>query len=182
MYCQQPAESDVHVQSLRMLRYLLHQSSDFQESQCRELWCCPGLHASTSSRLKISTNVVVTPYAGSVCSRRFECSTVDVLCRYDMVTVLCQVLNGVGDSCCTGSYCKSCYTAFQCCDSLFKYIFCRVGQTSVNVTCICQSETCCCMIAVTEYIRRSLINRNCSCISNRIRTVPVLHEAEVFQI
>ena len=98
------------------------------------------------------------------------CSTIDVLCCYNMISVLCKVLNGVCDSCCSGSYCKCCCTTFQCCDSFFKNIFGRVGQTSIDVTCIGQSETCCCMIAVAEYIRRSLIDRNCSCVSNRIRT------------
>ena len=97
------------------------------------------------------------------------CSTVDVLCCYDVVSVLCKVLNRVCNCCCTGSYCKCCCTAFKCCDSLLKNVLCRVCQTSVDVTCICKSETSCCMIAVTEYIRRCLVNRNCSCIGNRIR-------------
>ena len=96
------------------------------------------------------------------------CSTVDVLCCYDVVSVLCKVLNRVCNCCCTGSYCKCCCTAFKCCDSLLKNVLCRVCQTSVDVTCICKSETCSCMIAVTEYIRRSLINRNCPCIGYRV--------------
>ena len=102
--------------------------------------------------------------------QKVGCSTIDVLCCYNMISVLCKVLNGICDSCCSGSYCKCCCTTFQRCDSFFKNIFGRVGQTSVDVTCIGQSETCCCMIAVAEYIRRSLIDRNCSRVSNRVRS------------
>ena len=67
-----------------------------------------------------------------------------------------------------GCYCQCCNTAFQSCDSLFEYILCRVCQSSVDVTGICQTKSCSCMIAVTEYIRRSLINRNCPCIGDRV--------------
>ena len=80
------------------------------------------------------------------------CSTVDILCCYNMIPVLCKVFDCVCDCCCTGSYCKCCAATFKSCDSLFEYIFCRVCQTSVDVTCICKSETCSCMVAVTEYI------------------------------
>ena len=97
------------------------------------------------------------------------CSTVDILSCYDVVTLLCKVLDCICDSCCTGCYSKCCGTTFKCCDSLLKYIFCRVCKTSVDVTCICKSETSCCVIAVSEYIRGCLIDRYCSCICNRIR-------------
>ena len=53
-------------------------------------------------------------------------------------------------------------------DSLFKYVLCRVCQTSVNVTCICKSESCCCMCRVLKYIRCCLVNRYCSGIRCRI--------------
>ena len=51
---------------------------------------------------------------------------------------------------------------------LFKYVLCRVCQTSVNVTCICKSESCCCMCRVLKYIRCCLVNRYCSGIRCRI--------------
>ena len=34
------------------------------------------------------------------------CSTVDVLGCYNVISLLCKVLNGVCDSCCTGCYCR----------------------------------------------------------------------------
>ena len=98
------------------------------------------------------------------------CSSVDILGCYDVISLLCKILDGVCDRCCTGCYCKCCRTAFKCCDSLLEYIFCRVCQTSVNITCICKSETSCCVIAVSEYIGRCLVNWYCSGICNRIRT------------
>ena len=97
------------------------------------------------------------------------CSTVNILGCYNVVTLLCKILNCICDRCCTGCYCKCRRTAFKRCDSFLEYIFSRVCKTSVNVTCICKSETCSCMIAVSEYIRRCLIDWYCSCICNRIR-------------
>ena len=99
------------------------------------------------------------------------CSTVNILGCYNVVTLLCKILNCICDCCCTGCYCKCRRTAFKRCDSFLEYIFSRVCKTSVNVTCICKSETCSCMIAVSEYIRRCLIDWYCSCICNRIRTL-----------
>ena len=109
----------------------------------------------------------------SVCRKRMLqkvcCSAVNILGCYNVVSLLCKILNCICDRCCTGCYCKCRRTAFKCCDSFLEYIFSRVCKTSVNVTCICKSETCCCMIAVTEYIGRSLIDRNSSCVCHRIR-------------
>ena len=97
------------------------------------------------------------------------CSTVNVLRCYNVISLLCKILNCISNCCGTGSNCQSCCTALQCCDSLFKHILCRVGQTAIDITCICQSETSCCMITVAEYVGRCLVDWNCSCISNRIR-------------
>ena len=89
--------------------------------------------------------------------------------EYALIALLCKVLNCVCDCCCTGCYCKCCGTTFKCCNSLLEYIFCRVCQTSVDITCICKSETSGCVIAVSEYVGRCLVDRYCSCICNRIR-------------
>ena len=98
------------------------------------------------------------------------CSAVDVFGCNDMITLLCKIFNCVCDCCCTGCYCKCCRTPFKCCDSFLKYIFSRICKTSVNITCICKSETSCCVVTVSEHIRRCLVNRHCSCICNRIWT------------
>ena len=103
--------------------------------------------------------------------KKVERSSINILCRYDVISLLSQILNCICDCCCTGCYCKCRRTAFKRCDSFLEYIFSRVCKTSVNVTCICKSETCSCMIAVSEYIRRCLIDWYCSCICNRIRTL-----------
>ena len=95
-------------------------------------------------------------------------TAVDVLCRYDVVALLRQVDDGVVNGCCSGSYCKCCNAAFQCCHSLLENVLGRVGQTAVDVSCILESESCCCVIGVIEYERRCLINRHCSCSGCRI--------------
>ena len=106
--------------------------------------------------------------------KKVERSSVNILCRYDVISLLSQVLDRVCDRCCSGCYCKCCCTTFKSCDSLLKYIFCRVCQTSVNVSCISQSETVCCMLAVAEYIGRCLVDRYCSCICLSCSEVKIL--------
>ena len=95
-------------------------------------------------------------------------SAVNIIGRYNMIPGFCQVLNGIGNCCHTASYCQRCRTAFQCGNSLFKHILCGICQTSVNISAVCQSESCGCMVAVAKYIRRSLINRYCSRICYRV--------------
>ena len=95
-------------------------------------------------------------------------TAVDVLCRYDVVALLRQVDDGVVDGCCSGSYCKCRNAALQCCHSLLENVLGRVSQTTVDVSCILESESCCCVIGVIEYERRCLINRHCSCSGCRI--------------
>ena len=36
-------------------------------------------------------------------------TTVNVLCCYDMISSMSQILKGVSDSCRAGSYCQCCY-------------------------------------------------------------------------
>ena len=95
-------------------------------------------------------------------------TTVDVLCGYDVVALLRQVDDGVVDGCCSGSYCECCNAALQCCHSLLENVLGGVSQTAVDVSCILESESCCCVIGVIEYERRCLINRHCSCSGCRI--------------
>ena len=80
-------------------------------------------------------------------------SSVNVLCCYDVIAVVRQILNRIRNRCCSGSYCQCSHAAFQCCNTLFKYILCRVCQTSIYISCITQTKSCCCMFAVTEYVR-----------------------------
>ena len=96
-------------------------------------------------------------------------AAVNVLCGNDVLTFMSQVLKSVCDSCCTGSDSQSRYAAFESCDSFLKNILGRVGQTAVDVSCVTQTKSGCCVIAVAEYIGRSLIDWNSSCVSYRIR-------------
>ena len=95
-------------------------------------------------------------------------AAVNIICRNDMISLFCQVLDRVADSCCATGYRQSCGTTFQCCNTLLEDALCRVAQTTVDLTGIFQSETGCCVIAVAEYIRRCLINGNGSGTGHRI--------------
>ena len=101
--------------------------------------------------------------------QQIVCSTVDRLGCYDVISCVSQVLQRVGNSCGTRCHSQSCNTAFQSCQSLFENVLCGVCQSAVDVTCVCQSESCCRMIGIAEHVRCCLIDRNCSCVRCRIR-------------
>ena len=98
-----------------------------------------------------------------------EGTAVNIFCRYDVVSGLCQILKGIGYRRCSGCDCQRCHTALKRCDTLLEHILGRVCQSAVNVSCIGKSEARRCMIAVVKYIRRGLINRNRSRSGHRIR-------------
>ena len=85
-------------------------------------------------------------------------AAVDGLLCHDVVTGLCQCLNGVGDGSCTGSGSQCCHAALQRCNALFEHILRGVGQTAVDVACIGQTKAVCGVLAVAEYIRRGLVD------------------------
>ena len=87
-------------------------------------------------------------------------SAVYIICRNNVISLFCQVLDRIADGCCSAGYCQSCGTALQCRNTLFEDTLGRVAQTAVDLTGIFQSEACCCMVAVAEYIGRCLINGN----------------------
>ncbi len=53
-------------------------------------------------------------------------SSINILCRYNMVTLLCQILKGICNSCCAGSNCQCCNTTLQSGNPPFKYILRRI--------------------------------------------------------
>ena len=73
-------------------------------------------------------------------------TAIEVVGCHDVVTVLCDVLEGVSDGCCTRSDSKSCHTTFEGSHTLFKHALSRVGQTAIDVTCIAKAKTVCCML------------------------------------
>ena len=95
-------------------------------------------------------------------------SAVDRLLRYDMTAVSGKCFNRVRDGCCTGSNCKCCAAAFKGCNSFFENALRRVGETAVNVTGICKTETVCCMFCIMEYVSCCLVNRNRSRIGSGV--------------
>ena len=84
--------------------------------------------------------------------KKVICSTVDILSCYDMISCMSKRLESISQSCCTRTNSKCCYTTFKCCDSLFEYIFCWIGKTTVDVTCILKTKSVSSMLAVMEYI------------------------------
>ena len=96
-------------------------------------------------------------------------AAVDCLLCNNVLTCSGKCLDRIIDSCGSGCKCQCCHAAFQRRNSLLQYILCGVGQTSVNISCICQTESCCRMCGVLKYIRSCLVNRYCSGIGNRIR-------------
>ena len=87
----------------------------------------------------------------SVCQR--ECmrqkivgSSINGFGSYNIFSCFCQSLECISNCRCSGCDCQRCHTAFQRSDSLFKNILCRIGQSSVNIPCIFQSESICCML------------------------------------
>ena len=101
-------------------------------------------------------------------SQQIVAAAVDGLLCHDVAAVLGQSLNHISDGCSTGCQGQSGHAAFQSSDSLFQHILGGIGQTTVNVPCVCQTKSCCRMGAVMEYIRGSCVNRDCSCIGCRI--------------
>ena len=85
-------------------------------------------------------------------------AAVDGLLCHDVVTGLCQCLNGVGDGSCTGSGSQCCHAALQRCNALFEHILRGVGQTAVDIACIGQTKAVCGVLAVAEHIRRGLVD------------------------
>ena len=93
-------------------------------------------------------------------SQKVVAAAVDGFLCNDMSAVCCKCLTGVCDSCCTGGQCKCCASALKGCQPFFQDILGGVGQSAVNVTCVCKSETVCCVLAVMKYIGSSLVNGN----------------------
>ena len=85
-------------------------------------------------------------------------AAIDGLLRYDVFPCLGQGLDGVGDRRRAGSQRQNCHTALQGRETLFQHILGRVGQTSVDIPSIRQSEAGSGMSGVPEHIGSSLVN------------------------
>ncbi len=101
--------------------------------------------------------------------KKIICSAVNILCRNNMISCLRHGLECIGHRRCAGGNCQSRHAAFQRRYPLFKNIFRRICQTTVNITGILQRKPCCAVITVSEHIGSCLINRNCPRVRDRIR-------------
>ena len=95
-------------------------------------------------------------------------AAVDGLLCHDVVTGLCQCLNGVGDGSSAGSGSQSSHAAFQSGNALLEHILSGVGQTAVDVAGVCQTEAVRSVLAVAEHIGSGLVNGHCAGIGRRI--------------
>ena len=85
-------------------------------------------------------------------------TAVEVVGREYMVAVLGNVLQGVCDGGCTGGHSQSGHSTFESRHALFKDSLCRVGQPSVDVARIAQSEAVGSMLGVVEHVGSGLID------------------------
>ena len=95
-------------------------------------------------------------------------AAVDGLLCHDVVTGLCQCLNGVGDGSSAGSGSQSSHAAFQSSNALLEHILGGVGQTAVDVAGVCQTEAVRSVLAVAEHIGSGLVNGHCAGIGRGI--------------
>jgi hypothetical protein len=68
-------------------------------------------------------------------------TTIEIVGSYDMITSLHNVLQGIGDGSSTRSYSQTGYTTLEGSNTILEYTLSRVGQTTIDVTCIAQTET-----------------------------------------
>ena len=119
---------------------------------------------------------VVGIYEGSGDTVQRQCvcqkvggTTVDGLLSYNVLTLFSQCLDSICNRSCTCSYGKTCNTTLQSSDTILKYALCGAGQTTIDITCISQTEAVSSVLGITEYIGSCLVDRYGSCIGCRIR-------------
>lgn len=87
-----------------------------------------------------------------------ERAAIEVVGSDDVVAVLCDVLQGIGNGCCTGGHGQSCHTSLKGSYAVFENTLGGVGQTAIDVACIAQSETVGGMLCVMEHITGGLVD------------------------
>ena len=75
-----------------------------------------------------------------------------------MIACLHDVLQGVGDGSSTRGDGQSGYTTLKGSHTILKHTLSGVGQTTVDITCIAQTETVGSVLRVTEHVRRGLVD------------------------
>ena len=95
---------------------------------------------------------------GQGVSQQVVAAAVDGLLCHDVVTGLCQRLDGVGDGGSAGSGGQSSHAALQSSDALLEHILRGIGQAAVDVARIGQTETVSGVLAVAEHIGSGLVD------------------------
>ena len=91
-------------------------------------------------------------------------ATVEVVGSHDMVAILHDILQGIGDGSGTRGHGQSGYTTLEGCDTVFEHTLRRVGQSTVDVTGIAETETVGSVLGIVEHITRGLVDRHGSCV------------------
>ena len=92
-------------------------------------------------------------------------STIKIISSHDMIAILYDVLQRIGDSSSTRGNGQSGYTTLEGCHAILEHTLSRVGQTTVDITCIAKTETIGCVLRVVENIARGLIDGHCASVS-----------------
>ena len=95
-------------------------------------------------------------------------TTIEVVGCHDMIACLHNILQCVGNSGCTAGHCQSSHTTFECCHTILEHTLCRVGQATVDITCIAQSKAIGSVLRIVEHITGGLINGHGTCISSGV--------------
>ena len=85
-------------------------------------------------------------------------TTVDNVGCYDVVAILKDVLQSVGNSGSTRSDSQTSHTTFEGSHTVFEYTLSRVGQSTIDISCVTESESISSVLRVAEHVTCSLID------------------------
>ena len=92
-------------------------------------------------------------------------STIEVVSSHDMIASLHDVLQRIGDGCSTRGDSQSSHTTLKGSDTILKHALRRVGQATIDITCIAETETIGSVLGVVKHIRCGLIDGHGTCVS-----------------
>ena len=108
---------------------------------CVRLYCCL-----KSLKVVNVNDSVCDALCGKRMGYQIERTAVEVVSSHDMVAVLRDVLQGIGDSGCTRGNSKTGHTTLEGSHTVLKHALGRVCQSSVDITCITKTEAVCRML------------------------------------
>ena len=95
-------------------------------------------------------------------------TTVDVVGSYDVVAILKDVLQSVGNGGSARSDSQTSYTTLEGSHTVFEYTLSRVGQATIDITCVTESESIGSVLRVAEHITCGLVDRHRTCVGSWI--------------